>query len=69
MIATESPVAGLYVDRTCPAHWIVRDRQGQFWRVPPGENSWARRQPFQPNSEADLEPIPGHYKYMLGLPG
>jgi hypothetical protein len=69
MIATAKPVVGLYVDKACPDHWIVRDHQGRFWMVPPGENSWERRQPFQPTGATELAPIPGHYLYMLGLPG
>ena len=40
MIAEENRVVGLYVDKTCPEHWIVRDLQGRFWMVAPGENSW-----------------------------
>jgi hypothetical protein len=66
MIAAESRVVGLYVDKTCPSHWIVRDLQGRLWIVPPGPNSWERRQPFEPTEETELEPIPSHYKYMLG---
>ena len=27
-----------------------------------------QRQPFYPSEETALEPVPGHYKYMLGLP-
>jgi hypothetical protein len=68
MIATEKTVVGLYVDRACPEHWIVRDHQGRFWMVPPGENSWDRREPYQPTEETELEAIPAHYRYMLGLP-
>jgi hypothetical protein len=68
MIATEKLVVSLYVDKACPAYWIVRDEQGRFWMVPPGEDSWARRQPYEPGEDAELDPIPGHYKYMLGLP-
>jgi len=68
MIATEKPTVSLYVNKACREHWIVRDHQGRFWMVPPGENSWERRQPFQPMEETELEPIPGHYKNLLGLP-
>jgi hypothetical protein len=68
MITTEKLVVGLYVDKTCPDCWIVQDHEGQFWAVPPGQNSWDRREPFQPTEETVLEPIPGHYKYVLGLP-
>ncbi len=57
----------LYVDRST-RQWIVLDPEGQFWTVPVNEeDSWNRRQPFFPTEETDLEPIPGHYKYMLGL--
>jgi hypothetical protein len=68
MIATEKRALSLYVSKACPAYWIVRDHQGQFWMVSPGENSWERRQPFEPTDETELEPIPGHYRYMLDLP-
>jgi hypothetical protein len=36
--------------------------------VPSGENYWDRRRPFQPTEDTELEPVPGHYTYMLGLP-
>ena len=68
MMTTRKPAMSLYVDRGCPAHWIVRDLEGRFWVVPPGENAWERRQPYQPTGETELEPIPGHYRYMLDLP-
>ena len=62
------PAPGLYVDREAPSHWIVRDRDGRFWIVPPGENAWTRRLPFHPDTQTHLEPIPRHYLHMLGLP-
>jgi hypothetical protein len=65
MIGAEKLIVGLYVDRSCPEHWIVRDLHGRFWMVPPGEESWERRRPFQPNEETELEPIPSQYNYML----
>ena len=68
MITKESSVVGMYVAKTCPEHWIVLDHQGRFWMVPPGQNPWERRQPFQRTEDTELEPIPGHYKYVLGLP-
>ena len=68
MLTTRKPVMSLYVDKGCPEHWIVRDREGRFWIVPPGENAWEQREPFQPGEDAELEPVPGHYMYMLGLP-
>jgi hypothetical protein len=60
-------VMALFVDRQSQ-QWIVRDPQGNFWIVPSVENAWDHRQPFQPTEESDLEPVPGHYKDVLGLP-
>jgi hypothetical protein len=58
----------LYVDRASQ-QWVVLDPDGQFWAVPASEEeAWNLRQPFCPTDETELEPIPGHYKYMLGLP-
>ena len=68
MISSASRRAAIFVDRTCTEHWIVRDPEGNFWIVPPVENAWECRRPFQPTEETDLEAIPGHYKSMLGLP-
>ncbi|HYV38913.1 MAG TPA: hypothetical protein VE988_24730 [Gemmataceae bacterium] len=59
---------GLYVNRP-QQQWIVLDPEGQFWIVPVNEEDpWNQRQPFCPTDETELEPVPGHYKYMLGLP-
>jgi hypothetical protein len=68
MFTTEKLVVRLYVDKACTEHWIVKDQEGRFWMVRPGPDSWERRQPYQPTEDSDLEPIPGHYRYMLGLP-
>ena len=68
MIATGKPVVALYVDKARPQHWVVRDPDGKFWIVPPVENPWDNRQPFEPTADTELEPVPGHYKYVLGLP-
>jgi hypothetical protein len=68
MTTPGKPAMSLYVDRKCPANWVVRDRDSRFWIVPPGEDGWERRQPFQPTGETELEAIPGHYMQMLGLP-
>jgi hypothetical protein len=57
----------LYIDRS-QQQWIVRDVEGKYWLVPGGDNAWDRRQPFYVTDEADLEPIPAHYRYTLGLP-
>ena len=67
MLMTRKPPATLYVDRLS-RQWIVRDPDGVFWVVPVVENPWDHRQPFYLTDEVELEPVPGHYKYMLGLP-
>jgi hypothetical protein len=67
MTATRKPAMSLYVDKVRPEHWIVCDREGRFWIVSPGQDAWAKREPFQPSEEAELESVPGHYLYMLGI--
>ncbi len=67
MITLRKRVTGLYVDRLSQ-QWIVRDPDGNFWLVPSVDHPWDHRQPFQPTEETDLEPVPGHYIDMLGLP-
>src|SRR5581483_2255614 len=57
----------LYVERSLQ-RWVVRDPDGNFWIVPPGEQPWDQRLPYQPTDGAELEPVPGHYISMLGLP-
>jgi hypothetical protein len=56
-----------YVDKT-RKQWIVRDPEGNYWSLPPGEEPWEQRQPIDVSVETDLELVPGHYKSMLGLP-
>jgi hypothetical protein len=68
MTTNRKPAMSLYVAKGYPEHWVVRDGEGRFWVVPPGEDAWDRRQPFQPTGETELEAIPGHYMHMLGLP-
>jgi hypothetical protein len=68
MIASRKQAVALFVDRSRPEHWIVRDPEGNYWIVPPVENPWELREPLILSEEMDLEPVPGHYRYMLGLP-
>jgi hypothetical protein len=68
MMASGTHKVALFVARSCPQHWIVRDPDGNFWILPPGEKPWEQRQPFHPTAETELEPVPGHYRYMLSLP-
>ena len=67
MSVTRKEVVMLYVDRS-QQQWVVRDVDGSFWIVPAEPDSWDHRQPFEPTGETNLEPVPGHYKYLLGLP-
>jgi hypothetical protein len=67
MLAVRKQVVAIYVDRTS-GQWIVRDAEGTFWILPRTDNPWDDRQPFVPHEDAELEPVPGHYRYMLGLP-
>lgn len=54
--------------RRASQQWVVLDPEGNFWLLPSVENPWDQRQPFFPTEETELEPVPGHYQYMLGLP-
>ena len=67
MLAASKRVVALYVDKASQ-RWIVRDAEGNFWSLPSTDNPWDKRQPFIPAEETELEPVPGHYKHMLGLP-
>jgi Uma2 family endonuclease len=67
MIAVGKKVT-LYVDRVSQ-QWIVQDQDGNFWTLScSNENPWEQRQPFSPTEETELEPVPGHYKPMFGIP-
>jgi hypothetical protein len=68
MVIVRKQVTTLFVDRL-NQRWVVRDPDGNYWLLPPGENAWEHREPFQPTEELELEPVPGHYKSLLGLPG
>jgi hypothetical protein len=46
----------------------VRDPEGHFWLLPAVDDPWEHRQPFIPTPETALEPVPGHYTSLLGLP-
>jgi len=68
MVAMEKRKIGIFVDRACPERWIVRDLDGNFWTIPSAENPWDHREPFYPVEESELQPVPGHYRYALGIP-
>ncbi len=67
MLTLRKQAAAVYVDRA-NRQWVVRDPDGNFWCLPSSDNPWDQRQPFLPAEGTELEPVPGHYKDMLGLP-
>jgi hypothetical protein len=67
MLGVRKREVALYVDKASQ-QWVVRDLDGNFWSLPSTETPWDGRQPFTPAEETELEPVPGHYKYMLGIP-
>lgn len=57
----------LFVERST-RQWVVLDPEGKFWILPPLDDPWLNRLPFEPTEETPLDPVPGHYKHVLGLP-
>ncbi|MGH7388093.1 MAG: hypothetical protein ACREM3_01355 [Candidatus Rokuibacteriota bacterium] len=57
----------VFVERST-RQWVVRDPEGEFWILPAVDDPWRHRLPFHPTEETGLEPVPGHYKHVLGLP-
>jgi len=66
MLTARKCVVAIYVD-WANGQWVVRDSDGDFWSLPATDTPWDDRQPWFPDEETVLEPVPGHYKYMLGL--
>ena len=67
MTTLQKYAVAIYVDKSSQ-QWVVRDADGNFWFLPAGDNPWDHRQSFDLTEETELEPIPGHYKYLLNLP-
>ena len=68
MITLRRDVVRLFADRVSK-QWIVLDAEGNYWVVShQDDNPWEQRQPFYPTEETELEPVPGHYKSLIGLP-
>ena len=67
MTIVKKQVLSIFVHRSS-RQWIVRDDDGMFWVVPAIEHGWDQRQPFHLTEESELEPVPGHYRYLFGLP-
>lgn len=67
MVMVSRRTVSIYVDRSSQ-QWIVRDPDGNFWIIPAVDHPWDHRQPFQLTDKIKLDPVPGHYKDLLGLP-
>ena len=67
MTISKKQVAALFLQRS-KQQWIVRDPEGTYWIVPFSEDGWDQREPFEPTEETELEPLPGHYRYLIRLP-
>jgi hypothetical protein len=67
MIGVRKQTMYLYVDRSTQ-RWVVLDAEGDYWILPAAENPWDHRERFYPTDQTDLEPVPGHYKFMLRIP-
>ena len=67
MLAVRKHIVAIYVDRSS-GQWIVRDSDGNFWVLPATDRPGTTASRSFPAEETELEPVPGHYKYMLGLP-
>jgi hypothetical protein len=57
----------LFVERST-RRWVVLDPEGCFWVLPPVDDPWGNRLPFHPTESTGLDPVPAHYKTLLGLP-
>ena len=66
MLAERKQVIALYADRSTQ-QWVVRDADGEYWIEQKGDDGIDRWEPYPLSEETELEPIPGHYKYLLRL--
>ena len=64
---TRKRAGAVFVERSTQ-RWIVQDPEGKFWILPAVDDPWPSRLPFHPTDETGLDPVPGHYKHVLGLP-
>jgi len=63
----EKSRGAVFVERLT-RQWVVRDPDGNFWILPTVDDPWRNRLPFYPTEDTGLDPVPGHYKHVLGLP-
>jgi hypothetical protein len=67
MPSSPTHLVALFVAKS-QQQWVARDPEGHFWLLPAVDDPWAHRQPFTPTPETALEPVPGHYRSLLGIP-
>jgi len=60
-------LGAVFVERSTH-QWVVLDPEGNFWILPTVDDPWRDRLPFYPTEDTGLDPVPGHYKHVLGLP-
>jgi hypothetical protein len=61
------PSSTLYADRFT-RQWVVRDPEGKFWIVTADDSARATQcDRFFSTEETEFEPVPGHYKHLLGV--
>ena len=68
MELSTNSLVGLFIDRSSPGVWIVRDPEGKFWLVPPVDSPWENRRRYYPTGAFEPEPVPLHYRRLLELP-
>ena len=61
-------VVGMIAIKAAGGVAIVQDPDGNYWLLQSSDAGWNHRVPFQPTEDSDLQPVPGHYKDLLGLP-
>jgi hypothetical protein len=67
MLIVRKRKASLFVDRST-RNWVVQDPEGALWIIRAIEEAWEHREPYVPADETELEPVPDHYKSLLGVP-
>jgi hypothetical protein len=68
IMVTAGNKVNLFADR-CSQQWVVLDTDGNYWILSTSDdNPWGQRLPFNLTEETELEPMPGHYKHMFGIP-
>jgi hypothetical protein len=67
MVTERTRAVAVYADRA-GGRWVVRDAAGDFWALPHTDDPWRDREAVEIADGAELEPVPGHYRGLLGLP-